>query len=148
MEYNGMETATIIKRIPTKADVDLLIREIGVPEEGSEVRKDDIAKLLRISTKSQRFGTVIACWKGRLFDAHNVVMVPTFKGSWVAAAPEDKITEAVRLRKQAVGRLTKAVTVAASADTKRLSSESRIIQDGMRRQITSAKLMLAEQIKE
>lgn len=143
-----MEQATIVKRVPTKADVDLLIRELGVPEEGTEIRKKEIAELLHLSPQSQRFGTVIACWKSRLFDAHNVVMIPTFKGSWIAAAPEDRITEAVRLRKQAVGRLTKAITIAVSADTKRLSAESRTIQDGMKQQIATAKLSLAEKIKE
>lgn len=138
----------LVNRVPTKADVDLLIREIGIPDEGSEILKKDIATLLRISDKSQRFGTVIACWKSRLFEAHNVCMIPTYRGSWIAAAPEDRITEAVRLRKQAIGRMTKAITVAVSADTSRLCDESRAIQNGMRKQIADAKLALAESIKE
>ena len=39
--------------------------------------------------------------------------------------------------------MTKAVRIAASADTKRLSEESREIQDTIRKQIADAKLALA-----
>lgn len=133
----------IVQRMPTKTDVDYLISNIGIPKEGEEVSKKTISEMLRLPLNSSRFGTIISCWKQRLFDQYNVCMISNYKGGYTAANPEDRINVSVKIREQAVTRMTKAVRIAASADTKRLSEESREIQDTIRKQIADAKLALA-----
>ena len=138
--------AKITERMPVMTDVSLIINGLGIPEEGREISKDEVAKLIMCSPTSNRFGTVVAKWKELLFDAHNVHMIPTFRGSWVSASPEERIIDAVKLKNQALRKMSKAVAVACSSDCRRLSENSVKIQRKIRDQLNAAKLMLASQL--
>lgn len=141
-------TEVVNGRTPTKEDVDSLIAALGVPEEGREITRQQVADALHIGSDNKRMTTIISAWKNRLFEAHNICMFPTYKGSWIAANPEDRITEAVRLRKHAVNRITKAITIAVGTDSKRLCSESVKVQNDMRKTMANAKIALAKGLTE
>lgn len=141
-------TEVVNGRTPTKEDVDSLIAALGVPEEGREITRKQIAAALHISEKHARFSTIVSAWKSRLFEAHNICMFPTYKGSWIAANPEDRITEAVKLRKHAINRISKAINIAVTTDSKRLCSESAKVQNDMRKSMANAKLALAKGLTE
>lgn len=141
-------TEIVSGRIPTKGEVDELFVVFGVPKEGREITRQQIAAALHISEKHARFSTIVSAWKNRLFEAHNICMFPTYKGSWIAANPEDRITEAVKLRKHAINRISKAINIAVTTDSKRLCSESAKVQNDMRKSMANAKLALAKGLTE
>ena len=73
-------------------------------------------------------------------------MISNYKGGYTAANPEDRINVSVKFREQAVTRMTKAVRIAASADTKRLSVVQRDNQDTIRTKIAHRKHALAKKL--
>lgn len=111
----------IVKRYPTKTDVDLLIEKIGIPKEGEVITRDLICSILNLPGNSSRLNTVIVKYKERMFICHNTYLFPNYQGGWIVSNPNDRISEASRIRKNAIGRLGTALTVGLSADTKRLS---------------------------
>lgn len=116
-----MEGKSYFRGIPTKIDVDRIIEQFGIPEEGTEIDMKDIAKVIRVEKRSYRFSTVVTAWKKRLFREHNILMVATGEGSYRAAAPDERIdysTRKVSSGRRAIGR---AIVIAHSTDAGRLS---------------------------
>ncbi len=136
----------IVKRYPTKTDVDLLIERIGIPKEGEFISREMIRSIMNLPSNSSRLNTIIGKYKERMFICHNVYLFPNYQGGWIVSNPNDRISEASRIRKNAIGRLGMALTVGLSADTKRLSEPNKKVQSEMRKSMNDAKLMLAESL--
>lgn len=77
--------------IPTRPDVDALIEHLGVPDEGNHIMYADIEKVIGVTRYSNRGNTVIAAWRKRLFNDHNVVLIPNRGKSFKAANPHERV---------------------------------------------------------
>jgi len=110
--------------IPTKIDRDALTEHYGVPSEGQELDKLEMANLLRLSVDGQRFGTVLAAWRKQLFREHNCLLVAADPGKLVVADPGSRVewsANQVGRGRRAIG---KAVVVAYQTDAGRLTGKS------------------------
>jgi hypothetical protein len=141
---------TIEKKSSVKADVDDLMKTYTL-REGDTLRRACVAEHLGVSINAARFGTAVAAWRERLLELHNLVMINDFRGNWIVANPEEKIEEATRLRRHAANKLVKAVRIALTADTARLSEGARATHAELSQvgQVGAAnKLRLAESLRE
>ena len=74
--------------LPTKPDVDLLLRTWPEPKVGDRYEYESVAALLRIDITSARFKTVTNVWRRRLLESGFVVECEPKKAFFVAHADE------------------------------------------------------------
>lgn len=60
--------------LPTKPDVDLLVRTWPDPKLGDRFDYEAVERILGLSRDSARFRTVCAAWRNRMMDSKNVVI--------------------------------------------------------------------------
>ena len=117
--------------IPTRIDVDKLMKRFGVPKEGAVVQFEDAALEIGLDRDSCRFKTVFSAWRKELLNKHNVLMIATGAGSVKCAAPDERITwcaAKVRGGRRMIGR---AIVVSHSTDTARLTEDNQKTRAGI-----------------
>lgn len=60
--------------IPTEPDVNALMEQIGVPEEGSQISYDQITKVIGVDRKTSRWHSVVSAWRKELLDNNGIVL--------------------------------------------------------------------------
>jgi hypothetical protein len=88
--------------MPTKPDVDLLLRTWPKPDVGDEFRYESIEKLLNISWRNSRFRSVTAAWRARLFELG--IVVEAMAGQKFYVASTDQISAMTHGTLKFVGR--------------------------------------------
>lgn len=58
--------------IPTRVDVDALIKEIGIPEVGSHIPYSRIVEIIKVDRKTGRWNSVVNAWKKELRKKHGI----------------------------------------------------------------------------
>ena len=109
--------------LPTKIDVDKLYAAFGTPKEGDIIRMDDAAEKIGLDIKSNRFRTIMSCWRRNLFREHKLLSIGTGDGAIRIADPADRIDYATRKVKMGRRAIGVAVAVAYGTDTKRLTAD-------------------------
>ncbi len=74
--------------LPTKPDVDLLLRTWPTPEVGNRYEYDTVERLLGVKFRSPRFKTITTQWRKRLLESGIVVECETAKAFYVASTRE------------------------------------------------------------
>lgn len=115
--------------IPTKIDVDRIAARCGVPKEGETINLRDVAKSVQMDHASNRFRTVMNAWRKQLYREHNLLTVGDGQGGIRVTDPQERIKWAasrIASGRRCIGR---AVAVASTTDTLRLSTDERKTRD-------------------
>ncbi len=142
------DTTLYFRGVPTKPDVDMLVRKYGVPAEGTVIGFVDIADCIGVPVDSSRFRTVVHSWRRLLIREHNVLLVAEGDKTFKAANPEERMRYAsgkIAGGRKAIGR---AIVVAHGTDAKRLTEASQKVRASIcSMNETKMRLMLGVQPK-
>jgi len=109
--------------IPTRIDVDLLIKEFGVPKEGAIIGYAEIAKAIKVDRDSNRFKTVTTSWRKLLFRQNNVVMDAIPNEGFLILPPPGRVQHVARKGNSGMKLIRRAGAVAATTERRDLSPE-------------------------
>jgi hypothetical protein len=127
--------------IPTKVDVDALVAAIGVPEAGTEIKHDDIAKIINQPVRSYRYCTVVSAWRKRLERENNVLLQALTGVGYVSLNASGRVAVAASKYKCSLRQVERSGKIAAKTDRKTLTDEEKRACDHI--QNTSAALRMA-----
>ena len=115
--------------VPTAPDVQKIIDETGVPNEGQIVKYSDIERVIGIKRRTSRFGTVAAAWKRRLKSENDIVMCAVENIGYKALTPSERITYSGGKIRSGVKSIKVGSVVASTTDRKRLSDDEKSRQE-------------------
>jgi hypothetical protein len=120
-----METTKVVKGIPTDPDVRLLLARYGVPAEGWLIAHRELEEVLGVDRRSHRYGTVIAAWRKRLQDEHNVVLIAVPGVGYKVGTPDDRVEHGSRRIRTGQRITRRAYRVIGTTDLARASEPNR-----------------------
>lgn len=114
--------------IPTDVDVRALHDTFGVPTEGQRIPYEDIAGVIGVEPRSNRWMTVVTAWRKRLIREHNVYLLAR-DGALIGMAPEQRVDLGSGKLRTGVRMFRRAHDVVSGTDRTRLSSEQKAQAD-------------------
>lgn len=109
--------------IPTDAEVQLLLRKYGVPEEGKVITYGELEGLLDVSRSSNRFKSIVSRWRKILFRDHNTLLVAVNGEGYKVALPSERVLFGRRKFRSGMRMQVRALVVVAQTDKARLTAE-------------------------
>ena len=136
------ENGTFEGGVPTKPDVDKLMSEIGIPQEGVLIPWESIEKCIRITRTTFRFKTVTHAWRTRLYREHNAFMGAVDGKGLVRLDPNSRVTYGSKKIRHGIRATKRGATLVSLSDRQRMTPENKVAADHVAR--LSAAFMLAE----
>jgi len=115
--------------VPTEPDVKLIRNNWPDLPEGLAISYNDIARLLGIDAKSNRFLTVTTRWRSILFQEKNIVIGCRAGYKFVVLSPEGRVDLGARKIKTGMRIVRKSHRILVYTDRSRLSREGQAILD-------------------
>jgi hypothetical protein len=121
----------IVRGIPTRTDVEVLIKTYGDPAEGELIPWDSLASTLCLDRVKNRlrFQTVIAAWRRRLEREANIYFVADPGVGLVVTDPHNRVGLSHSYHKRSLRSATRAGAIAAGTDSTRLTPEEKRAND-------------------
>jgi hypothetical protein len=119
----------VIGGMPTDVDVEMLRKEIGVPEPGTMVLYERVEAILRIPRKKSRFLTVVMAWRRRLSRENNVELKAVPNEGYKVLDNPGRIDASGRLYKGSLRRMGRAGNLAVRTGDSGLDEQGRRTRD-------------------
>lgn len=110
--------------IPTKPDVESIIKETGDLKEGQVVEYSLLSKVIGQPRHSDRWRSVIGAWKSRLFREFNVVVEAVPNVGYRVLPPSERVDYSGRKVKQGFRRIRNGAVVARQTRRKGLTIDA------------------------
>lgn len=126
------KSVLFLRGIPTEPDVITLLKEFGVPEEGTPIAHQEIADVLNVPVKSFRFQTVTSVWRKRLRADHQMFLKSS-GGQFTVRVPSERVELQKTKVQIAVRSFSDSLEIGDGTDRERLTDRERADADKLKR---------------
>lgn len=134
--------------IPTKPDIDRLLNEIGIPQEGEEITYERISGVIREERESPRWKTVTSAWRNVLYREHNLVTESVPGKAIRVATPSERVHHSASKYKAGLRRVYRAGDVAQKTSIQDLKAEEQRACTHIVNATAALRLAAAQQAKQ
>lgn len=120
-----LKSFSYFKGIPTKVDVDKLIKHIGIPDVGKKILYEEINEILGIEKTNNRWFTVVTTWRKKLFRDHNVVLEAVPNQYFLCLSANERVSFASKKINTGKKIIFKGIRIAQSSDITGMDEESK-----------------------
>lgn len=130
--------------LPTKIEVDRLMTKFGVPKEGEKITWQQVAEVISVPPRTNRFVSVVQAWRRLLFREHNTYMTCDGDNAIYAADPDTRVTKSAHKVANSRRAIARAILVTYQTDASRLSETKLRVREHLLK--TGDKLRLAAKV--
>lgn len=142
-----MKPLTFNTGIPTAPDVDRLEKALGIPDPGDVITYDQICSAINEKRESSRYGSVVSAWRKRLLNEHDLLLLPVPKVGLKAASASEMVHFTANRYKGHLRGISRCGNIAIKADTTKLTTEERKVQEHLTRASAALRLAAATEAK-
>lgn len=114
--------------VPTAPDVELLVKQYGIPIEGVPIPYSDVTKLINVEYGTHRFSSVTHAWRRHLYTKHNVATYCEDK-CFIAASPDNRVNMGCGKIRSGVKAIRRSGVLLATSDRPRMSPDKQRLSD-------------------
>lgn len=135
-----MREGHVVRGIPTKPDVEELLRVIHHLKPGDRIEYEMIEKIIKKNRGTHRYGSVVSAWRRRLWIEQNIVLLAIPNEGFVVANNSERVHHAHDKKKQGLKRVFRASDIAVRTENDGLSDDERKSRDHLIKTVASLKL--------
>lgn len=128
-QSEAMKLIPFKRGIPTKLDVEKLIKRFGVPIVGSVIEYADIEKELGTHRRSHRFGSVVTAWRKRLDRENNLVLAGNRMGGFEVLTAKRRVSYSSAGFKIGMKKVLRSADIACRTNVDELDAGERRVVD-------------------
>lgn len=126
--------------IPTRVDVDALIKEIGIPEVGSHISYNRIIEVIKVERTTGRWNGVVEAWKRELQNKHGIELRAVANEGFDVLDDNGKTNKVHGYVKKAANSFRRAEKTARLVDRTKLTDENKKVYDHTMNFVAAVKL--------